>query len=364
MKILWVFNHPAPYKVAFFNELGKNTDLTVIFERKRESDRNPSFYDVKPETFKAKILKPIKFGAHNNLTFGVRRALRKARDSIIVMNGYSSFSEMIGLNYLKARRIPYVFAINGGIVKERESHLRKRIKTHFIKGAVGYLAPDERSADYLVHYGAKRESITLYPYSTVHESEIKEKPLSDEERSALKKEFGLPDKEIYVSVGQFIDRKNSLSLIEAWGDAPKDKVLVLVGGGSEKSKYDEYVKEHNLDNVIIKDFMKHEDILKLFSLAEASVFYTKEDIYGHVTNESLSQGAPVIASENANSSVALIKDGENGFVIPIEKPALMKALSEPITEKMRRNAIETARDNTIEKMAQAHLSYFEGYLTK
>ena len=31
MKILIVFNHPAPYKVRGFNELAKYVDLDVIF---------------------------------------------------------------------------------------------------------------------------------------------------------------------------------------------------------------------------------------------------------------------------------------------------------------------------------------------
>ena len=44
MKTLFVFNHPAPYKVNVFNKLSPLTDIQVIFERKKAKDRPTSFY--------------------------------------------------------------------------------------------------------------------------------------------------------------------------------------------------------------------------------------------------------------------------------------------------------------------------------
>ena len=34
MKVLFITNIPAPYRIDFYNELGKYVDLTVIFEAK------------------------------------------------------------------------------------------------------------------------------------------------------------------------------------------------------------------------------------------------------------------------------------------------------------------------------------------
>ena len=38
-KILYMTNLPVPYKIDFFNELGRNMNLTVVFERRTASDR-------------------------------------------------------------------------------------------------------------------------------------------------------------------------------------------------------------------------------------------------------------------------------------------------------------------------------------
>lgn len=40
MKILFITNLPSPYRVDFFNELGKKIDLTVCYERESSSERD------------------------------------------------------------------------------------------------------------------------------------------------------------------------------------------------------------------------------------------------------------------------------------------------------------------------------------
>ena len=42
-KILYMTNLPVPYKIDFFNELGRNMNLTVVFERRKASDREDSW---------------------------------------------------------------------------------------------------------------------------------------------------------------------------------------------------------------------------------------------------------------------------------------------------------------------------------
>ena len=68
MKIFWLFNHPAPYKVDFFNELGKEVELKVIFERDIEGDRNALFYDRKAINYDETIANSKKYGDIDNYT--------------------------------------------------------------------------------------------------------------------------------------------------------------------------------------------------------------------------------------------------------------------------------------------------------
>ena len=361
MKILWLFNHPAPYKVDFFNELGKQTDLTVLFERSSESDRSASFYHSKPASFQAIYLSSIRIGKANNFAFSIKRYLDPSIYDFIVINGWSSFTEMRVISYLKKRKIPYIFAINGGIVPSSEQSFKKRLKTKMIEGAFAYLCPDKRSESYLLHYGAKKERIHLFPYSTVFESELIKKPLSLNERKEAKESLGIEAPKVFVSVGAYIPRKNNVFLLkEIWPNVPSDYHLFLLGDGPEKKKYEGIIEEEGLRNVHLISFQKKETVLRYFALADASLFLTKEDIYGHVANESLSQGTPVIGSDASNANAHLIEDGVNGFLVkPCDKAKILSAIQDERLPLMREAALETAKSNTIEAMALDHISFFE-----
>lgn len=363
MKVLWLFNHPAPYKIDFFNELGKSVQLTVIFERTSEGDRNKEFYYEKAKNFKEIILSSWRLGDYNNYAPKLLSVLKDNPFDLIVVNGWSTLTEMKCIRYLKRHKIPYIFAINGGIARDNEAGWKRHLKQKYLSGAKLYLSPDPYSSTYLTHYGVEASKIRLYPYSTVFDSEVLKAPLSPNEKKSLRAKEGIEGEEFYLSVGQFIPRKNDDQLLKIWTAMPKSKTLYLVGSGPCQSDYLRLIKESNLSNVHLCPFKSHAEILHLFSLADASIFLTKEDIYGHVVNECLSQGTPVISSGNANSARNLIRDGYNGYLVSLEDEDKIKALlSSPLDPSLSLHALETSKTNTIEAMTSAHLMIFEEFL--
>ena len=44
LRVLITTNIPAPYMIGYLSELGKKTDLTVLFEVRRAKDRDASWY--------------------------------------------------------------------------------------------------------------------------------------------------------------------------------------------------------------------------------------------------------------------------------------------------------------------------------
>ena len=360
MKVLWLFNHPAPYKIAFFNALGQQVDLTVIFERTSEGDREAAFYYEKAKNFKEIVLCSLKLGDFNNDCPRILSYLKKNPADLIVVNGWSTLTEMRVIRYLKRNKIPYLFEINGGIAKEKEPRWKKHLKERYLAGALLYLSPDSHSSDYLSFYGVDASKIRLYPYSTIFASEILAKPLSREEKKARRIQEGIPGEELYLSVGGFIPRKNNLALLRHWKEVDPNKTLMLIGSGPEEANYRRYIEDNHLTNVRIKSFEPHQDILRYFAMADASIFLTKEDIYGHVVNECLSQGTPVIASINSNSARKLIQNDVDGYLVSLEKETDVRdALKKPLTAAMDEKAIEAARRETIETMVAAHLRVFE-----
>ena len=63
IKVLIIWRGPSPYRVDFFNELGKLCDLTVLFERRPDqiTDKEKSWFHEDFTHFKGIYLKSITF---------------------------------------------------------------------------------------------------------------------------------------------------------------------------------------------------------------------------------------------------------------------------------------------------------------
>ena len=61
-KILYMTNLPVPYKIDFFNELGRNMNLTVVFERRKASDREDSWLSSSFLNFNAVFMNGKEYG--------------------------------------------------------------------------------------------------------------------------------------------------------------------------------------------------------------------------------------------------------------------------------------------------------------
>ena len=358
MKVLFVFNHPAPYKVRLFNEICKEIELDVIFERKSASDRPADFYNCNRYDFNVMFLKKGAFSKENSNTGELKQYIKEnfKKYDLIVMNGYSTLTEMRAIHYLKKHHSPYVLYVNGGVIR-KDSFFKKKLKMSLISGAFHYFSPCEESNEYLIHYGARKKDISTYIYSTLYDNDVLEAPLSDTDKRLLRTKYDLPNGKIFVSAAQFISRKNNIQLITEF--IGRKETLLLIGEGPEKEEYKRIVADNKLTNVIIKDFLPKDELFKVMRCCDCFVTLSKEDIFGHTCNEAMACGLPVISSKNVVASLHLIKDDYNGYLVDIDDhKAIQKALNS-VKESMNQNAINTAKENTIEASAKMHIELFK-----
>lgn len=362
-KVLIVFNHPAPYKVKLFNELSKYIDLTVIFERDSASDRNKTFYSENEYKFKTVKISGLKIGRENRLSNGVLNHIKNNHYDLIIMNGYSMFPEMKALNYLIKHNIPYTLYINGGIAKEKENPIKRNLKKKYISNAKYYFSPDENSNKYLEFYGADKSKIYTYPYSTIYANEVLPIPYDQQAKNEMRLSASVLEEKVFVSCGQLIKRKNYFELIKKWKDFDAKYGLYIIGDGKQKNELQKYIDDNKIKNVHLLGYMNRKDMFNFYHLSDCFIFPSDEDIYGHVINEALSQGLPVISTPNVNASKKLIKDGYNGYIIKsIESKDLEQSIHNVLVSNLAKNAIETAYQNTIEKMVEAHLEILKRIL--
>jgi len=359
-RVLFLFSHPAPYKVNLFNGLASFLDLTVVFERQLGSYSRQQYLPNDQMKFKYFFLKGLKIGQENHLSWGLVHHLKKHPYDVIVINGYSSLTEILTILYLQKHRIPYYIYVNGGVIREAKG-FKFRFKKRLIAHAAGFFSPTPLVDDYLINYGAKPSLIHHYPYSTMFANELVNAPLSKDEKQALRKTIGLPlDGQICLSIGQFIPRKNFASLIRAWRHVAPSIHLIIVGDGPQRAYYQRLIKRLKLNHVILKPFQPKNLLLSMLRASDGFILLSKEDIYGHVVNEALSQGVPVLTSDQVISGKVLIQPNQTGVIMPLHQlDRLPDYLGQLLRNMNPEKCLEVARQYTIETMVKTHHDLFD-----
>ena len=359
MRVLFVTNYPSPYRVDFFNLLGKYVDLTVAFTEKIEAQKHRSskWFNEDYSGFKAVFL-------NSQIAIG---KVKVAKDIIPLLK--SNFdhiilppTQMLAIEYMKMHRIPFAIEADGGFISA-ESRLHYLIKRHFISSADSWLSSGKATALYFKHYGAKEESIFYYPFTSQRKKDLDSAQIIDSrEKDKLREKLGISEPRMVLFVGQMIHRKGIDVLLKAAQELPENVAVVIVGS-EPTEEYLEMWKELNLKNVYFVGFKVKDELAEYYEAADLFVMPTREDIWGLVINEAMSYGLPIVSTDRCVAALELVENDVNGMIVPVENSA---ALAEGILKVLDLDMIEMGQRSrlmiqnyTIEKMVEAHMSFFK-----
>ncbi|MEH6908013.1 glycosyltransferase family 4 protein [Neobacillus drentensis] len=369
MKVLWLTNIPSPYRVDFFTELGNYCDVTVLFERRNALDRENKWLADKFSNFKAIFLKSTVIGNEVGLSFEVLKFVKKNQYDIIIVSNYYSPTGMLMIKALKARKLPFGLVADGGIPK-KDKGIMRWIKTHFIKSASFWLSSGILTDQYLISYGAKEEKIFHFPFTSLRKQEVDEAFLSCKgDKQFYKGQLGIKEPKAVLSIGQFIHRKGFDVLLKSAASLP-DNFGVYIIGGEPTQEYINLINKFNIKNVHFVGFQTKIQLKEYYKACDLFVLPTREDIWGLVINEAMAFGLPVITTNRCVAGLELIKDYENGFIVPIEDiETLMLNIqdildNDDIRQIMSNNNLSTIKTYTIENMAKIHFEIFKEILVK
>ncbi len=359
MKVLFLTNIPVPYRIDFYNELGKYCDLTVVFEATRVEGINFNWNDDKIDNFKAIFLNQGNID-ESKIDTRIFKYIDKKKYDIIVATNYSYRTEMAAIIYMKLKRIPYLMETDGGIIKYGENKFKKLYKKFLVSGAKGYFSPSKNSDEYLIYYGAKPDRIHRYSFTSLKNDDILENVVSSKEKEELRKKLNIPYNKVILSVGQFIHRKGFDILLEACRHIDKNIGVYIVGG----EPTDEYIKmkeKYGLTNVHFEGFKTKAELAEYFKMADIFVLPTREDIWGLVINEAMAYGLPVVTTDNCVAGLELVDD-KNGAIVPVEdSKALADVINNKNFEGCDKTSLDKIRDHSVECMVREHLEIFNIY---
>ena len=369
MRILFLTNVPSPYRVDFFNELGKHCDLTVVFEKRISTERDASWKNYVFQNFKGIFLKGISISTDSAICFGVNKIIREGKFDRIICANFSSPTGMAAIRYMRRKKIPYFLESDGGMARDGKG-LKEKIKKYFISGANGYFSTSGQHDLYYKMYGAKEELLYRYPFTSLHESGIDDKRIEKEEKDALRESLAMQENFILVSVGRFSYLngygKGYDVLLKAADQMPKNIGWYIIGGQPTK-EFADMQNKMGLRNVHFVDFLNKEQLKKYYHAADCFVLMTVGEAWGLVINEAMACGLPVITTDKCVAGLELITQGKNGYIVSVgDTEALMDALQKIFDQntqnEMGQDSLKRIQSYTIENMAKTHIEIFKKVL--
>lgn len=186
------------------------------------------------------------------------------------------------------------------------------------------------------------------------------------DRAKAREEMGFSITEkIILYVGRIEPPKKVDDIIKAFQLLVKKDnsyKLVVVGDGVLLEEMKRLSKSLNLDkNVFFLGLRKRNELPDIFSIADISVLYSKNEGSPLSVKESLACGIPVVA--NCVGDVPLVvKNGYNGYLVEnesVEGLALKMELAVDKSPELKQNCIDSIQNYTIEKVNEDVINLYK-----
>lgn len=364
MKILYMVNVPSPYMVNYFNELGKYCDLTVLFDKSTSTERDDSWKEYDFKNFKGIILKGFSTSVDAAFCPSVIKYLKKDVYDYIFISNMATPTGIIAIEYLRWKKIDYFLESEGGFAKDGKG-FKEKIKKHIMFGAKLYFSTTPVGDEYFLMYGATKDKLVKYPFTSIYEKDILKKAPSVEEKMALRHELKMQEEKIIISVGRFIPLKGFDVLLRAFAGLDNYAGLYIVGGDNPTDEYVQIINELKIKNVHFIPFKLTEELNKYYEASDIFVLPTRSDVWGLVINEAMAKGLPIITTDHCIAGTEMI-DG-NGYVIPVDDDKILHIkmkellLDEDKRNEMSEKSLSRIHEYTFEKMAKVHMDFLTTY---
>lgn len=330
-RVTVVSPEPTPYRAPLFDRIAQHVELTVIYAARTVAGRDWSV----PLHHRAVFLRGVRVPGVRSLirhdyplTPGIVRALRESRPDVVVVSGWSTFASQAAVAWCRARSIAYVLHVESHDLDPRSPWRRivkDAVATRIIRGAASVLAVGSAARDSVVARGAKDVRIfanTIDVDRWIERADLLTRTLHD----------GI----VVLSVGRDVPEKG-FDVLAAAAAAANVRLDLVTGGLAEEELAQRYVDA---------------DVFALLS---------RHEPWGVVVNEAAASGLPLVLSERVGAAHDLLREGENGFVVPAEDvtaaaDALRRLRDPDVRARMGERSRELARGWSYDASVAAFLA--------
>jgi glycosyltransferase involved in cell wall biosynthesis len=246
------------------------------------------------------------------MTYRLTMEVLRTRADLVVLPGYHrpEYWAMLVACILTGKRRA-VFCDSTG--RDNPRRLLTSIpKRMFFSLCDGYFGFGERSREYLMSLGAKRERIFIpCQAAALPLSFVPERALDERVRARSGQE------PVFLFVGRLSEEKGVDALLDAFGEIVRripQARLRIVGTGPQGEALQKATHDAGLDHAVsFVGSLQDEALSREYFGATCMVLPSFREPWGLVVNEALSHGCPVVVSDNCGCVPELVIDGLTGY---------------------------------------------------
>jgi len=342
MKILWVNPSFLDYRVPVYKKLNEltNGNFFLIYSTKRVPERvirkitkeiGANAIGLRNEAI-LRIPGTAEFEESNvRLPYqpGLYKAVSGIDADIIIGEGFFQWTPVA---LLRAKMTGKKFLL----AYERTSHTERstpkwrtfyrRVISRFVDG---YSVNGKLTKEYLSDIGIEKHLIFQGGMSADSENLIKDlRSYTPFDRAILKDALSIESGLTFLYVGQIIQRKGVIYLLNAWKrhlvTFPKDNLLI-VGTGP---LYEDYKMEFsNFESIKLLGAVDYDLIYKYYAISDVFIIPTLEDNWSLVVPEAMACGLPIACSIYNGCYPELVQEDRNGKLFdPLNEESILDCL--------------------------------------
>lgn len=351
IRLAWLATHPIQYQAPLLRAIAKSPgiDLTAIFFSDfstrnyvdREFGRAVEWDVPLLEGYRHEFLHGTG-DQENGVSFfrprlsGLKERMRRENFDAVLVQGWNHYgyveaawrARRAGIKVLmRCEATDHVASSTGIKGKFREILVRSmsRQVDHFL--SIG-----TRNRDFYVARGIAPERIGAMPYC-VDNAYFRGRAKAVDTQG-LRKKLGLEaGRPVILYASKLTARKHADDLLEAFVRLPGPRpYLLFVGDGELREPLMRRVNECGLDDVRFLGFRNQSELPAFYALADIFVLSSVNETWGLVVNEAMNAGCAIVVSDQVGSGADLVRNGDNGFVVP---PRDIEALSQALGATLR-----------------------------
>lgn len=314
---------PSPYMVERFNAWADcgDVELRVWFNAREVANRKWRIHEpswrFRYRYLRARYWRGWWYGVPWPLLFGSRP------DLLVLIHSEPIY--IFGMLLAKLRRVPTVFVMHGPPDGYSPEHPAKEWLKHRMFEAVDEVwCAGPQTQAFWQRYSKRGEKMHTLAHCTDVAHFRQGAAAARGSRTTRRKAWGVQGT-TFVFVGGLWPRKGVDVLLDAYetlsAEVAAPLSLLIVGEGHLRAQLEADAQQRGLANVVFAGYVQRDDLPGVLALADVFVFPTRADVYGHVVEEAMACGLPVISTDEIGEATFRVREGETGHLVPVDDAA-------------------------------------------